>query len=88
MGLEAFIKDSDGLISLISQKDGNGTWATNQQASNHEAHHLNVLKITLVIQETSNFISSISSSTPIKFSCIAFMVRRIYLEHYADWLRI
>ena len=67
MGLEAFIKDSDGLISLISQKDGNGTWATNQQASNHEAHHLNVLKTTSVIQETSNFISSISSSTPIKF---------------------
>ena len=67
MGLEAFIKDSDGLISLISQKDENGSWSTNQQTSTHEAHHLNVLRTTSVIQETSNFISSIASSTPIKF---------------------
>ena len=71
MGLEAFIKDSDGLISLISQKDENGSWSTNQQTSTHEAHHLNVLKTTSVIQETSNFISSISSSTPIKFLFIS-----------------
>ena len=67
LGLEAFIKESDGLISLISQKDEDGSWATNQQSSNHEAHHLNVLKTTSVIQETSNFISSISGSTPVKF---------------------
>ena len=66
IGFDNFMKNSDGLINLQSQKDMDGTWASVNQSSAHEAHHLNVLRTPSVISEAVSFFNSVSGASPWK----------------------
>jgi hypothetical protein len=66
IGFDNFMKNSDGLINLPSQQDQDGLWATVNQSSSHEAHHLNVLRTPSVINETLSFFNSVSGAMPWK----------------------
>ena len=58
---ESFLSASDGLVSVDSQGDiqGSGTsWSSNSPSGIHNAHHLNSLRTSSIIQEVVNFHAS------------------------------
>ena len=62
LGFEYFMRSSDGLLGLASQQD----WGTVAQTNPHEAHHLNSLRTTSIINEAVGFLNTVAGSTPWK----------------------
>lgn len=62
LGFEYFMRSSDGLLGLASQQD----WGTVAQTNPHEAHHLNSLRTTSIINEAVGFLNSVAGSIPWK----------------------
>ena len=71
---ESFLSASDGLVSVDSQGDIHDSginWSSNSPSTIHNAHHLNSLRTSSVIQEVVNFHASqgIGANAKILFRC-------------------